>query len=31
MPEILDLPKFNYEDLLQVDRVPLEFIGNASR
>ena len=31
MPEILDLPKFNYEDLLQVNRVPLELIGNASR
>ena len=31
---IIDLPKFNYEDLeelLQVDRVHLEFIGNASR
>ena len=45
MPGIIDLPKFNYEDLeeivtvrspshgllLQLDRVHLEFMGNASR
>ena len=33
MPGIIDLPKFNSEDLefLQVDRVHLEFINNASR
>ena len=36
MHGIIDSPKFNYEDLEdivagQVDRVHLEFIGNASR
>ena len=33
MHGIIDLPKFNFEDLefLQVDRVHLEFINNASR
>ena len=34
MPEIIDLPKFNYEDLEEiVAGAPghLEFIGNASR
>ena len=32
VPGIVDLPKFNYEDLEQkVDRVHLEFIGNTSR
>ena len=36
MPGIIDLPKFNYEDLEEIvarwtARVHLEFIGNASR
>ena len=32
VPGIIDLPKFNYEDLeeiVEVDGVHLEFIGNA--